>query len=96
MRDYNVNIRIDRNSTRRTHRNPVHSDWECAYCNGTAINPTDIMGIDPCPACHGGGLWEAEISRDRLFPCGRCRGSGRIEIFGFLRPCNVCGGSGKV
>lgn len=96
MRDYNIHIRIGRSGARRDVRSPHHCDWNCAYCKGNGVDPAGIMGTERCPGCQGNGWWEADVNCNRLLPCGRCRGSGRIEVFGFLKPCDVCGGSGKV
>lgn len=92
----NFNFNCYQLNTVHRNRRYAHSAWHCAFCNGTGHDPRGIMGTETCPACKGSGWWEADISIDRFLPCGHCSGKGRLEVFGFLKLCDVCGGSGRV
>jgi len=96
MTDYHITIRVGRSGAAGGggKRSEV-CDWECAYCGGSGRDPAGILGTETCSACGGFGWWTADVSCDRLRRCGRCRGTGRIDSFGFLKKCDVCGGAGK-
>jgi hypothetical protein len=70
---------------------------ECAYCNGTGIDPGDAAGQMDCRACGGSGSKTLEGSRDDYETCRRCKGTGRDRVPSLIMlsdPCKKCDGSG--
>lgn len=61
----------------------------CATCSGSGTRPG---GRSPstCPLCHGRGEVKGEGLLSRYSPCGRCSGTGMIQV----DPCEACRGRG--
>ena len=61
----------------------------CMSCNGSGTRPG---GRPPstCPLCHGRGEVKGEGLLSRYSPCGRCNGTGMIQV----DACESCRGRG--
>ncbi|WP_423792154.1 S1 RNA-binding domain-containing protein [Methanocaldococcus indicus] len=78
---------------------------KCPICDGTGKK---IVGYKTCPVCEGTGYIDEfspkkhmkRVSKRATYdldygeiPCPKCKGEGKIPIYG---KCDFCGGSGKV
>lgn len=61
----------------------------CASCGGTGAKPNGRPATS-CPLCHGRGEVKGEGLLGRHSTCGRCAGTGMIQ----LDPCETCRGRG--
>jgi DnaJ-class molecular chaperone len=91
VRGYNVDPYIRHKPSRKG----LSFTRDCAYCDGTGVDPGTIYGGD-CPACKGTGFHTLKGSEEDYETCHRCDGTGKNQHTVYTRPCHICTGKGIV
>ena len=76
------------------HEGSLHAEVKCKKCGGTGDNHLPGGEIIPCKSCGGDGwVWTPSAPKNEK-TCGKCKGTGTMNVQGTNQTCNRCNGTG--